>query len=130
MDSALLRLSLASLRSRSGLAPSALALSGGRSGGAPPIAGERCGKAASPAAVVSVIREPREQRRVGLLGLAATAEVAPLHTLARKTRAVEHALRRDVADTHVRFGAVDPVRERMLDRRTHTTRRNAAAAGV
>src|SRR3954465_10789592 len=98
MDSAFLCLSLAPLRSRSGLAPSALASLRRRSGGAPMTVGERCGKAASPAAVVSVIGEAREQRCIGLRLRSGAAEVAALYTFSLESRALEHSLRRDVPD--------------------------------
>ena len=81
----------------------------------------------APVRVASVIREQSEQRRV-VPSVVTAAEKALLHTLTLEAEPLEHALRRDVADPHVRLDPVDARRERVLDRTPHDTRGHAAPA--
>ena len=130
MDSALLCLSLTSLRSRSGLVPSALAFVGGRSGGAWSMLDERCGRAASPAAAASVIGEAGEERRVDFAprrrgGGSGASRLRATKPARSSTRSDATLPTRTCASTRS-----IAVRERVLRRRADATRRDAASARV
>src|SRR4029453_19032038 len=74
----------------------------------------------------SVIVQPREERCVE--PLVVPAQQVPLHALALEPRPLEYALGCGVADANVRLDAVDPVDERVADRRLDRARGDAAAA--